>query len=76
MEQLFLQVSPNMTKEKLEDRIKQLETEREQVRATLLAYEGALQDCKYWLTSLQEAETDKPSKKEVDGGKPSSKSSK
>jgi len=45
-----------MTKEKLEDRIKQLETEREQVKATLLAYEGALQDCKYWLIELEKEE--------------------
>lgn len=41
-----------MTKDKLEERIKQLETEREQVKATLLAYEGALQDCKYWLEEV------------------------
>ncbi len=64
-----------MTKEKLEDRIKQLETEREQLKTTLIAYEGALQDCKYWLDELtrtQEAST----KKEVDGGKSSPKSSK
>ena len=50
-----------MTKDKLLERIKQLETEREQVKATLLAYEGALQDCQYWLSTLEQ-------KEEVNGG--------
>lgn len=45
-----------MTKDKLEARIKQLETEREQVKATLLAYEGALQDCNYWLKELNDSD--------------------
>jgi site-specific recombinase XerD len=47
-----------MTKEQIQERIKTLETEREQVRSTLLAYEGALQDCKYWLEQLEKKDTD------------------
>jgi septal ring factor EnvC (AmiA/AmiB activator) len=42
-----------MTKEKLQERIKTLETEREQVRATLLAYEGALQESNHWLKEIE-----------------------
>lgn len=41
-----------MTKEEIQDRIKTLETEREQLRATLLAYDGALQESKHWLEQL------------------------
>lgn len=41
-----------MNKEKLLERIKLLETEREQVRANLIVYEGAIQDCNYWLKEL------------------------
>lgn len=41
-----------MDKTQVQDRIKQLETEREQVKATLLAYEGAIQDCNYWLSQM------------------------
>lgn len=40
----------------LEERIKLLETEREQVRATFLAYEGALQESKYWVSELTKTE--------------------
>lgn len=46
-----------MTKEKILERIKTLEAEREQVRSTLLAYEGALQDCRHWLGQLEEEKT-------------------
>lgn len=42
-----------MNREKLEERIKTLETEREQVRTTLIVYEGAIQDCKHWLSELE-----------------------
>lgn len=48
-----------MNKEQLHERIKLLEAEREQVKATMLAYEGALQDCHYWLEQLDK----KPVKK-------------
>lgn len=42
-----------MTKEQFEDRIKLLEVEREQIKATFNATEGAIQDCKYWLSQLE-----------------------
>lgn len=42
-----------MNKDKINERIQTLEKEREQVKATLLAYEGALQDCNYWLSQLE-----------------------
>jgi len=43
-----------MTKEKIQERLKTLENEREQMKTTLIAYEGAIQDCKYWLEQLEE----------------------
>lgn len=54
-----------MTKEKIQDRIQTLETEREQLKANLLAYEGAIQDCKHWLVQLSDESKqleDKPKK--------------
>lgn len=45
-----------MNKEKLEERIKTLETERDQMRTNIVAYEGAIQDCKHWLSTLEETE--------------------
>jgi len=45
-----------MNKTKIQDRIKLLETERDQVKASLVAYEGAIQDCQYWLKQLEEPE--------------------
>ena len=45
-----------MTKEQIQARLKQLETEREQLRVNLMAYEGAIQDCNYWLQELDKAE--------------------
>lgn len=47
-----------MTKQELIDRIKTLETERTN---TVGMYEGAIQDCRYWLSKLEEAEAEKPS---------------
>lgn len=41
-----------MTKEKVLERIKTLEMERDQVRSNLLVYEGAIQDCTFWLTQF------------------------
>lgn len=44
-----------MDKNTILERIKVLETEREQVKATLLAYEGAIQDCNYWLQQMDKS---------------------
>lgn len=41
-----------MTKEKLEERIKLLEQQRDALKSNVLAYEGAIQDCQHWLTEL------------------------
>lgn len=38
-----------MTKEQIQDRIKELETNRETLKANFIAIEGAIQDCNYWL---------------------------
>lgn len=46
-----------MDRDKISERIKQLEGERDQVRANLIAYEGALQDCNYWLEQCSQKET-------------------
>lgn len=55
-----------MTKEQIQDRITKLETERDQLKTTLIAYEGAIQDCKYWLQQGEmPAVTD--TEKETDG---------
>jgi hypothetical protein len=43
-----------VTKEKIQERIKTLEAEREQVKATFLAYEGAIQEAKHWLAETEE----------------------
>ena len=45
-----------MNKEKIQERIKQLEAERDQLKANLVAYEGALQDNQYWLSQLDSSE--------------------
>jgi hypothetical protein len=50
-----------MTQDKIKERIQQLEQERERVRATLMAYEGALQEANFWLQNLE---------KENNGGEP------
>lgn len=41
-----------MNKEQIQERLTKLQTERAQTQATLLAYEGAIQDCNYWLTQI------------------------
>ena len=41
-----------MTKEKLQERMKQLEMERRQLEATILSYNGAIQDCQHWIAEL------------------------
>lgn len=42
-----------MTKEQIQDRIKALVKERDQLVGTLHAFEGAIQDCNYWLQQLE-----------------------
>ena len=41
-----------ITREMIEARLKELQEGAEQMRANLNAYEGAIQDCKYWLEQL------------------------
>ena len=41
-----------MNKETIQARIQKLEQERDQVKASLIMYEGALADCKHWLDEL------------------------
>lgn len=41
-----------MTKEQVQARLELLVKEQENCKATLAAYEGAVQDCKYWLTQI------------------------
>ena len=42
-----------MDKEKILERIKQLEDEKLRVQATYTVLEGAIQDSKYWLSQLE-----------------------
>lgn len=51
-----------MSKEQIQNRIKTLEAERETLRANLIAYEGAIQDCNYWLQELDKLVEDKKKK--------------
>ena len=44
----------SITKEKIQERLDQLLKEQEQARSTLLAYEGAIQDCRYWFKEFGE----------------------
>jgi len=41
-----------ITREAIEERIKLLQSEREQVLISLGAYNGAISDCEYWLEEL------------------------
>lgn len=43
-----------MTLDKLQKRITQLNQERDQLKANLIAYDGAIQDCNYWLSELDQ----------------------
>lgn len=45
-----------MTKEQVQERLDTLTKERDQLKTTLLAYEGAIQDCNYWLQQLSPPE--------------------
>jgi hypothetical protein len=53
-----------MTKQELIDRIKTLETERTN---TVGMYEGAIQDCRFWLSKLEEAEKPSEEPKQENG---------
>lgn len=43
-----------ITKEMLEERLGQLEQDRQMHLANLHAVSGAIQDCRYWLEQLQQ----------------------
>jgi hypothetical protein len=47
-----------MNKEQIQERIKTLEAEKEKAAQLLVMYEGAIQDCKFWLTELEKPEED------------------
>lgn len=48
-----------ITREALLDRLEVLERDRAQVIANINAYDGAIQECKYWLEQLELAEKEK-----------------
>ena len=48
-----------ITREALLDRLEALERDREQVIANINAYDGAIQECKYWIEQLENAEEEK-----------------
>jgi len=45
-----------VTREKILERLAKLKAEREQLIANLNAYNGAIQDCEYWLSVLEDGE--------------------
>lgn len=58
---------PLIDREALLDRLEVLERDRAQVIANINAYDGAIQECKYWLEQLELAE--KEEKEESEMGK-------
>lgn len=48
-----------ITKEQIEEKIKLLETERDQLRTNLIAYEGAIQANKQWLDTFDVQDSSK-----------------
>lgn len=45
-----------MDREKLTSRLKELEAEHTKTQYMVLALDGAIQDCKYWLAQLDKPE--------------------
>ena len=54
---------PLITREALLDRLEVLERDRAQVIANINAYDGAIQECKYWLEQLEIAEKEEKEEK-------------
>jgi hypothetical protein len=54
--------APAITVEALEARLAGLEKGRAQTLATLSAYDGAIQECQYWLDLVKKAKTAQPAK--------------
>lgn len=48
-----------MTKEQILERIKQLELQKQQATSQVILFEGALQDNRFWLDSLESKSEDK-----------------
>jgi hypothetical protein len=48
-----------MNKEQIEARLKQLQVDQEQAKATFLACAGAIEDCQHWLKQLDTKEEKK-----------------
>jgi 5'-deoxynucleotidase YfbR-like HD superfamily hydrolase len=47
---------PPITKEEIQERIKELEKQKRQAEANANAFAGAIQDCEFWLEQLKQAE--------------------
>ena len=47
-----------MNKEQIQKRLDELTKSKEQLAQNLLAHEGAIQDCKFWLQELNNKEPD------------------
>jgi len=47
-----------VTSEKIEARLKKLQQDRLQSVGIVAAYDGAMQDCKYWLEELAKVEAE------------------
>lgn len=53
-----------ITKEAIQTRLKELKATREKLQADINAYDGAIQDCKYWLAEAKEKEKNEEEEKE------------
>lgn len=48
-----------VTKEKLQARLTELQKGRDQAMANVNAYDGAIQECQYWISQVEESEKGK-----------------
>ena len=51
-------VPKTLTKEKVEERLNQLEKDKLNIMNALASYDGAIQDCQHWLKELSDGRQD------------------
>lgn len=56
-----------MTKEQLTQRLQALTQERDKIIANVHAFNGAIEDCKYWLAEFEKAEMPVEPQEQING---------